>query len=636
MEDMSAIFGVCTWKKERIHILPMEDKLRKYKIERFHRIEEQGVSFGCGIQYFTEEAKGEVLPQKTEDGNLFITADVVLDNRQELLEKLNLEDKTIPDGKLVLQSFLQWGENCVYYLRGIYAFAIYDKRKEQLYLFVDHTGSRTLYYYKGKRGFYFSTAFAPIRAMEREIPFNDKWMTACEAMQTPDMEMFPENTPYEGIWQMEAGCYLKISSNQIEKKRYWTPERLYKKKRKFCDEECRRIFLETFFSCVKDVIPRYGNVGAMVSSGLDSTAVASVAAKYLEEEGKKLYTYTSVPEEGYKEKDPSVIADEAWGPLELQKEYKNIEPQRISCKGMNGFSKLNDLVPLLEFPTKSAPNIMWIDEIYKKAAKDGCKILLKGQFGNATISYGKILTLVDRYVRKLRLIEAIKQINLFGKKNHISRKRILKAYFQIRKEKKEKTDWTQNSLLKRELLDKYGINQTVQKMNKQSGGGMLDTREQRIGFLLDALSFSQLAAYDTRFSLIYGVLVRDPAKDKRMIELCMQLPIECFVHQGVERRMIREYMKGIVPAAILSVVRQRGKQSADFVKRIQKYWQQQEEDVIEKLHNKKMVTYFDEDKLNELITNLQKNKEKPLEELDALFANAMNLYAFSVFLGKDI
>lgn len=630
---MSAIFGICTWQKGKTSILPMEDKLRKYKIERFGRIEEVGVSFGCGIQYFTKEASGEVLPKKSQNGDILITADVVLDNRQELIDKLKLEDKMIPDGELVLQSFLQWGEECGCYLRGVYAFAIYDIRKERLYLYTDHTGSRTLYCYRGKKGFYFSTTFAPILAMEREITWNEKWITACEAIQTPDMEMFSQITPYQGILQLESGCYLEISSNEIKKKRYWNPK--YEKKRKFCDEECKRIFLETFSSCVKDVIPQIGNVGAMVSSGLDSTAVACLSSRYLEKEGKKLYTYTSVPERDYQEVNPSVIADETWGPLELQKLYKNIEPQFISCEGMNGFSKLNDLVPLLEFPTKSAPNIMWIDEIYKKAVKDGCKVLLKGQFGNATISYGKILTLVHSYVKKARLIEAIKQINMFGKKNNVSRKRILKTYFRIRKEKEKGVDWLEESLVKKELLEKYEINKTIQESKKQSGGGLLDTEEQRIGFLLDTLSFSQLATYDTRFSLIYGVLVRDPAKDKRMIELCMQLPIECFVYQGVERRMIREYMKETVPDTILSVIRQRGKQSADYVNRIQKHWQQQEEDIIEKLQDEKMFTYFEEDKINHLIEKMKKQQEEPLDKLEALFANAMNLYAFSVFLGKN-
>lgn len=468
--------------------------------------------------------------------------------------------------------------------------------------------------------------------MNRDIVLDEKWIAACEAVLTPDMEMFPEITPYQGILQLEAGCYLEVSSDKINKKRYWKPEIIFHKKRKFCDKECKKLFLETFDSCVRDVLPLHGNAGAMVSSGLDSTAVAALAAMHLKKTGKNLYTYTSVPDSEYREKDPSVIADEAWGPLELQKKFKNIKPQFISCESMDGFSKLERLVKQLEIPTKSAPNIMWIDEIYKRAAKDGCKVLLKGQYGNATISYGKILTLVHSYVKKGNLPGAIRQIHAFGKKNGVSRKRILKTYLRIQRGKEEESDWQEGSFLKEEFWKKYDLNQVIRESIKQSGGGLLDTKEQIVGFLLDTLSFSQLAAYDTRFSLIYGVLVRDPTKDKRMIELCMQLPLECFVYQGVERRMVREYMKEILPDTILSVVRQRGKQSADYAYRIYKNWRKLEEDIIEKLQNKKLLQYLEEDKLSEMILNLKKQQEKPGEELPGLYANAMNIYAFSVFL----
>lgn len=118
---MSAIFGVCTWTNEKIDILPMEETLREYCIDRMERIEEQGVSLGCGIQYFTEEAKREELPKKSSDENILLTADVVLDNQEELLEKLHIKEKHIPDGELVFQSFLRWGNRvCLLSSRGFF------------------------------------------------------------------------------------------------------------------------------------------------------------------------------------------------------------------------------------------------------------------------------------------------------------------------------------------------------------------------------------------------------------------------------------------------------------------------------------------------------------------------------------
>ena len=112
----------------------------------------------------------------------------------------------------------------------------------------------------------------------------------------------------------------------------------------------------------------------------------------------------------------------------------------------------------------------------------------------------------------------------------------------------------------------------------------------------------------------------------------MSLPMECFVHDGVERRLVREYMQGIVPNEILSVVKRRGQQSADYVERIQKNWKEKKEEIIQRLSNPRFILYFDDQKLEVFLHKLQNETKNTKEELRELYAIAMNLYAFSVFL----
>ena len=188
--------------------------------------------------------------------------------------------------------------------------------------------------------------------------------------------------------------------------------------------------------------------------------------------------------------------------------------------------------------------------------------------------------------------------------------------------------------MKKELLQKYQIHSVVNQLVKKSGGSMIDTQIQMRNFQFDRINLAQLGWYDTKFSLLYGILVRDPTKDKRMIELCMNLPVECYVHNGVERRLVREYMRGIVPDTILNQVRRRGVQSADYVERVMRNWDKIGKDVLEKLSLQALFLYLDKDRVDALIRKLERLDEIPDEERQSLVACAFNLYACSVFLQR--
>lgn len=634
---MSAIYGMYHWGQEGF--LPVREKMQEplyqYKIDKFASETVGNVEFGCGLQYFTQESEREVLPYYDKIRGIFLTADVVLDNRKELRKQLGIPHPNVPDGALVLEAYAKWGEEFVKLLRGVFAIAIYDRNKQCLFLYTDHTGSRAINYYNSKEGFLFGTTFSSILEVFPDISFSEKWIVACEAAQTPDMELFSELTPYEGVFQLEAGMYVKVSEHSFEKKEYWNPK--YRKEQvNFNDAQCREIFLETFNQCVKDVLRSRKNTAATVSSGLDSTSVASLAAGYLERQGKKLYSFTSVPEKEMDSKDPSVIADESWGPVILAEQYTNLEVQTVPCKGMDGFTKLERLVKQLEIPVKSAPNLMWLDEIYRLAAEKGCKLLIKGQYGNATISYGKILGNIRYQLTHWHFARAYREMRAFGRLHGIPRKKIIKKYVKELRQERKKEDFLLHSYVKQDLLQKYQINAMVNQFAKNSGGSMIDTQMQMYNFQFDRVNLAQLGLYDTKFSLIHGVLVRDPTKDKRLIELCMSLPVECYVHDGVERRLVRVYMRGIVPDVILNQVRKRGLQSADYVERVMCNWEQIERDVTEKLSNQTLWLYLDKQQLGTLVEDLRQMDHLSEEKRGSLVACAFNFYACSVFLqGKE-
>ncbi|TIW64668.1 MAG: asparagine synthetase B, partial [Mesorhizobium sp.] len=84
-------------------------------------------------------------PLTMAGGRLAITADCRLDNRDELLARLGIRDRSVADATLVMRAYLNWGEACPTYLQGDFAFAIWDSERQALFCARDHFGVKPFY-----------------------------------------------------------------------------------------------------------------------------------------------------------------------------------------------------------------------------------------------------------------------------------------------------------------------------------------------------------------------------------------------------------------------------------------------------------------------------------------------------------
>jgi asparagine synthase (glutamine-hydrolysing) len=94
----------------------------------------------------TPEALHETMPLTHMPSGCTITADVRLDNRDELLPVLGLIDagRVVGDGEIILHAYLKWGEDCPLHLLGDFAFAIWDSRAQRIFAARDHMGMKQL------------------------------------------------------------------------------------------------------------------------------------------------------------------------------------------------------------------------------------------------------------------------------------------------------------------------------------------------------------------------------------------------------------------------------------------------------------------------------------------------------------
>lgn len=623
---MSAIYGIIDFNSSSLlmnSFSTLANEYRTYKIDRFEKMSVKNASFGCGIQYFTKESENEILPIYDEKQQILFVCDCVLDNRSELLQELSEYADSTPDGKLLFASYLKWGKDFHKHVLGAFSFVVYHLDCNTAFLYTDHMGNRSLYFSYQNHKLYFSTLIVPL-AKTLHAKLCEKWIAGCLSNYSADMMLFPDLTPYEKIIQCSSGSSYCIQSDKIQSEIYYGIENQPKFPKKFDPNvDYQSTFINTLNTCVTSMMRSTQETGCTLSGGLDSTSIAAFASLHLQEEGKILHSYTSVPLAAYKgNEDSTAITNETEGVNCICEKYSNIKPQFFPCEGKDAFSGLAQLVTKIGYPMKSGTNLIWLNEIYQKASKDGCKLMLKGQYGNSTISYGQALGTFYQLILRGNIKQAYHTLNNFCKNYHVPRKYFLQCFWSefINKSKMKKISLPPNPLAK-EKIKQHHIDSRLLAILKNSQGQM-DSRKQRLGFIFNPIALYQLGMFDTVMSLIHGVLIRDPSKDIRIVNLCCRFPIECTLAGYVERGMIRTYMKDFLPAQIRNDYYRRGVQSADYSYRTKQLWEQEREGIIDNILYSSITTYLSEETIQTL-HELRKATSEDLSEEDIRMTNVL-------------
>lgn len=574
---MSAIWGAIDLQGNPIRE-EAKKKLRKAfdkcVIDRYEEMVCENVYMGCGIQYFTPQAKKEILPKK--QGNLFFTADVVLDNRQELFQKLDrTADTSMPDGELLYEVYKKYGKSCLNDLLGAYAFVWYDKQKNEIELVLDAVGNRCLYYRLIGSILYFSSLIEPLAQITEETRANDRWLVDFLAMDHLFMINETEETPIKDIYRLAPAQYMKISKEQKEKETYWKPFENYQEYHLQSDEEYKNQFCRLWNTAVKDVMRTDTETAILLSGGLDSTAVAAIAAPYLKEKGKKLYSFTSVPMKGYQQSaDDYYIEDETQDVKKTAQFFENIETDFVDLEDKTPWEMMEREFQILEIPFKSVQNSLWIVESMRRAYQKGARLILSGSYGNTTISYTDLYVYMNTLFTKKRYRKLRQEVARFSKTMGFQQRYALEEIYDTGIQKYEKNTYPYgNAYVNRTLAEELGTVERLMALDQdifESSKNFDIYRHKMVNFW----AFRQIGEIVTKHSLTSGVLLRDPTIDKRIIEFCIHLPMEQFCKEGIDRRLVKEYLKDIMPSHVIRFQKQ-GKQSADLCYRFeQNNWEQ--------------------------------------------------------------
>jgi asparagine synthase (glutamine-hydrolysing) len=249
------------------------------------------IGFGHSLLNTSQEPNSQKQPIHLE--SLWITADVRLDSKAELIGKLQAIGRRIEgtcDAALILHAYAAWGAACVEHLRGDFSFAVWDSVAKTLFCARDHFGIKPFYYAKPGKEFIFSNT---LNCLRRHAGVSNQ----LNEQAIGDFLLFGSNyndatTCFKDIQRLPSAHWLLVSRESLQTKRYWYPptqKRIhYKRGEEYVDN-----FMELFQAAVVDRLPP-DRAGIFLSGGLDSGAVAAVASNYSKSRGgsPSLRSYT--------------------------------------------------------------------------------------------------------------------------------------------------------------------------------------------------------------------------------------------------------------------------------------------------------------------------------------------------------
>ena len=517
-----------------------------------------------------------VVPEDRDDrqplvgcgGLVRLVADARIDNRHDLAATLGLDaagDGAAPDSRFVLAAYERWGAACCDHLVGSFAFAIWDERTRRLFCARDHLGDRPLFFHQAED-------FIAVASMPKGLLALPDVPRALDEttmrVELAGLRCDRTASLFRGISRVPAGHALTVTAAGAELRRYWradqaAPIRLNR------DEdyvEAARALLEMAVACR---LRRIGGIGAQLSGGLDSTAVAATAARRLAAGNERLAAFTAVPRAGYAQAVPEGRFADEWAHAQaVARMYPNIDHVAVPNPRRSPLAGLDKAVLAHDRGISNLCNWGWIQGIADAARARHVSVLLSAELGNVGLSRNGLSLLANslatgRWGTLIGESLALVRGGSFGLRAILGMALgpfLPASAWRFR-------DWTrrrrhgpqpQFSALKPEHMD-------AASRAALGAGWQPDFRRWRPDRAGRARGLERIDNAEYRVGLLatHGIDQRDPMMDKRLIEFCLAIPEEQFLRRGTTRSLMRRIMHGALPDIVLHETR-RGLQAADW------------------------------------------------------------------------
>lgn len=439
------------------------------------------------------------------NGEIYNTDEI----KEDLLNK-GYSFRTTSDTEVILKCFAEYKEKALNKLEGIFAIAIYNKKKKELFLARDRFGVKPLFYAKKNKKFIFSSMIRPILKSKIVKPI----LTKKELAEI--LSLGPSKRSGSGIFkdinELRPGHYLIYKHNKIKIKRYF---RLKSKKCTDTFDEAKTKVYQLLSSSIKRQMVSDIPIATLLSGGLDSsliTAIVSINSK------EKLTTYSIDYEDNdkyFKKNKFTVSLDEYY--IDIMSKTFNTNHKYKTISQNDVVKLLEDTLYLRDYPgmTDIDSSLYWFS---KEISKEH-RVILSGEcadeiFGGYPWFYRTDLN------------------NLFPWINNISyRQKLINPNIKINLEKTIQKEYKRmiKELPRKDRKDKY----------------------KKLFYINMTHFMTTLLDRKDRMTMGATIEARVPFADTKLIEYLWNLPFNYKYKENKEKYLLRSAFKDIIPDEVL-------------------------------------------------------------------------------------
>ncbi|MDD3905515.1 MAG: asparagine synthase (glutamine-hydrolyzing) [Candidatus Omnitrophica bacterium] len=486
-------------------------------------------------------------PISNENGTMWLVYNGEIYNYPELvhdLKNLGHKFKSHSDAEVVLHAYEEWGASALDKFRGMWAFALWDSDKRELFCCRDRFGIKPFYYYLDKDKFVFASEIKAILehgTIEKSPNLETVHRYLVRGYGYTDTS---DETFFSNIRQLKPGCYLSVSRSGASECSYWRlsphkysePADFGKIKEKFLSllEESTRLSL-------RSDVP----VGIALSGGIDSSSIAVIMSASTK---CRIESFSACfDEEG---------CDERAFINEILKDEKFI-PNFVYPQAFSFADELEKIVWHQDEPY-SSPSIFSHWEVMKKAKEKGIKVLITGQGGDELLGgYNKFYPyyFLDLLTNAgagpfLKGLSGLDPITGYTKRSIIAA--MIKIFSSsvvpdgLKRIARSVCASKRPAFLRKDFFE-TGFDKTKDRTGGVRYGSFLNQE------LYDSTIVSPLPSLlhiDDRNSMAHSVESRPPFLDHKLAEFVFSLSYDVKISGGVTKYLLRESLSGSLPEKI--------------------------------------------------------------------------------------
>ncbi|MGE0561844.1 MAG: asparagine synthase (glutamine-hydrolyzing) [Flavobacteriales bacterium] len=454
--------------------------------------------------------------------------------------------KSNTDTEVILAAYDYWGKDCLHQFEGMFAFALWDEKEQELFCARDRFGEKPFYYYRDNEKFVFASEMKALFSLKIKKEINRKKTYEYLLFLTVENPYSHEETFFNNILQLAPSSSMVLNKKgEIKTQKYWdlSTTTTFTGSEEQAVETFKNLFRESVQTRLRSDV----SVGSSLSGGLDSSSIVCVMNELIDKNNEQHIFSARFP--GFKKDEGKHIAEV----VNFCNHARIIQHEVFPTED----SMLKNLRKIMYHqgqPFVSA-SIAAQFEVMKLASDSNVKVLLDGQGADELLAgYSSSF---DSYLRQLYKSNPIKyfsekkQINQITQ-NHFSVKGVeglLLTFFYTQYKKfgnkrRQKINSSDEFFL--------GMNTELVEEYRSSPNPVYAPPDLKshLKFMLVDRGLNELLRYADRNSMAHSVEVRLPFLNHKLVEFVFSLPEHYFIRNGWTKYLLRIGMEGVLPTSI--------------------------------------------------------------------------------------